>query len=300
LESIKGLHMIIASTISAAPLMFHPGIQYGATDDGPLLLDAIYSQGASLNPRPAVLWVHGGGWYEGSRYEGIELGFCTLLAAHGFFSITIDYRLSNDAIFPAQLHDVKAAIRWLRANAAAYHIDPQRIGIWGFSAGGHLAALAALTANMREFEGQSGSAGYSSEVQAVAIGAAPTDFLRPGGELINHTTSPVTHLCGGTVTERADLMRAASPLYHITGTAPPFLIAHGTNDEVVPFEQAERFHAALIRAGTEATLVPIEGGYHDWQTAYDDRPFRPNNVRYWELGPLALPFFQAHLQVTMV
>jgi acetyl esterase/lipase len=254
--------MILPRIDDPVPLTFIPDVQFGEADRKPLLLDVIAPRDVSAAPRPAVVWVHGFGWFAGTRRDNLEISLCTFLAAQGFFTISIEYRLSDEATFPAQIHDVKAAIRWLRANAAAYGIDPDHIGIWGGSAGGHLAALAGVTGDLPELEGSSGSARYSSRVQAVAVASAPSDFLHAGGQMSTGAESPhhpVTRLFGGTVADRADLMRLASPIYLVHRGAPPFLIAHGTLDETVPFEQAERFYAALVAAGVEAEFVPLEG-----------------------------------------
>ena len=152
------------------PLTSIYGVHYGQAGDVPLVLDII-APAASTKPCPGVIWVHGGGWTEGDRSDGFNALFCPLLAHHGFFTVTIDYRLMPHAHFPAQIHDVKAAIRWLRANAPSYAIDPDRIGIWGFSAGGHLAALAGLTADLPELEGDCGSAGYSGTQEQLLVPA---------------------------------------------------------------------------------------------------------------------------------
>jgi acetyl esterase/lipase len=133
---------MVALTIDASiPLTHLSGIQYGNADGRALLLDAVSPREAFTGAQPAVVWVHGG-WYEGTRDDD---WFSPYLATHGFFAVSIDYRLSGEVPFPAQIHNVKAAIRWLRANAERFSIDPQRIGIWGDSAGAHLAALAGVT-----------------------------------------------------------------------------------------------------------------------------------------------------------
>ncbi len=275
------------------PLTFIPDIQYGEADGKPLLLDFMSPQATANTRRPAVIWLHGFGWFAGTRRDNLEISMCAFFAAHGFATVSIEYRLSGEATFPAQIHDVKAAIRWLRANAEAYGIDPDHIGLCGGSAGGGLAALAGLTADMPEMEGDSGSPGYSSRVQAVAVASAPSDFFLPGGEMRNDTDGPVTWLFGGTVAEKRDLMRLASPITHVSPDAPPFLIAHGTRDETVPIEQGERLYHALTGVGATAEFIPIAGGYHNWMTqAESDIPGREDT---WKLGPMALPFFQQHL-----
>lgn len=285
--------MVTPRIANPVPLTFVPDIRYGEADGKPLLLDVIAPQGRSGPPRPAVIWLHGFGWFAGTRRDNLEISMCTFLATQGFFTASIEYRLSGEATFPAQLHDVKAAIRWLRANAAIYSINPAHIGIWGGSAGGHLAALAGLTGDLPALEGRSGSPGYSSQLQAVAVASAPSDFLRPGGAMRNDVDGPVARLFGGTVAERREMMRLASPLTHVSHGVPPVLIAHGTRDETVPFEQGEWLYQALVRAGCEAQFVPIEGVYHNWTA---DREGFPGRQDTWKLGPIALPFFEKHLQ----
>lgn len=275
------------------PLTFIPDVRYGEAEGKPLLLDVIAPQGMPGRPRPAVVWLHGFGWFAGTRRDNLEISMCTFLAAHGFFTASIEYRLSGEATFPAQIHDVKAAIRWLRANAAIHGIDPDRIGVWGASAGGGLAALAGLTGDQPDLEGESGSPGYSSRVQAVAVASSPSDFLRQGGEMRNDTASPVTQLFGGTLAEKGELMRLGSPISHVSPGAPPFLIAHGTRDETVPLEQGERLYEALVSAGAEAEFIPIEGVYHNWMSEIEGIPGREDT---WKLGPLAFPFFEKHLR----
>lgn len=276
---------------TGVPVTLIPGIPFGEANGRLLRLDLVLPPTASDAPRPAVVWVHGGGWFAGMHTDGLEDWCCPLLAAHGFVAATVEYRLSQEAPFPAQIHDVKGAIRWLRANAAAHQIDPDRIGIWGFSAGGHLAALAGLTGDLPALEGDIGPAGYSSRVGAVAAGSPATDFLRPGGEM-RRDSEVIARLFGGTGPDKEDLMRLASPVAHVTGGAPPFLIAHGTADETAPFEQGRVLHEALFAAGVAAEFVPIEGAYHNWLT----HPERfPGDDRIRDFGPLALAFFRKHL-----
>lgn len=275
------------------PLTFIPDIQYGEAGENPLLLDFMSPQAIADTPRPAVIWLHGFGWFAGTRRDNLEISMCAFFAAHGFVTVSIEYRLSGEATFPAQIHDVKAAIRWLRANAGTYGIDPEYIGICGGSAGGGLAALAGLTGDVPELEGDSGPPGHSSRVQAVAVASSPSDFLLPGGEMRNDIDGPVTWLFGGTVAEKRDLMRLASPIAHVSPSAPPFLIAHGTLDETVPFEQGERLYHALTDVGATVEFVPIVGVYHNWMTQAESKI--PGREDTWKLGPLALPFFQQHL-----
>ena len=278
------------------------GVQFGEANGRPLLLDAVFPAGKlpgePPGPRPAVVHVHGGGWAYGTRADDWATPY---LATHGFFAVSIDYRLSGEAPFPAQLHDVKAAIRWLRANAHRYSIDPARIGIWGGSAGAHLAALAGATGDsgQPELEGDSGSAGYSSRVQAVVWVSGASDFLRRG-RLIQPHNELIVQLFGGppggTVADKADLLRLASPVAHVTRSAPPFLLLHGTEDETTDFEQAAVLYEALVAHGVEATLVPLPGRYHNW-TGRPEHPHGvPNRERHWEAVLMALPFWVNHLR----
>ncbi|GAB3759222.1 alpha/beta hydrolase [Microlunatus parietis] len=265
-------------------LTFVPGIVYGEADGTSLLLDLLLPASAT---GPVTIWLHGGGWSGGSRIGGLSY-WCAHLAAQGIATAAVDYRLSGDAVFPAQLHDVKAAIRWLRAHARDYGLDPARMGIWGHSAGGHLAALAGLTSDHPELEGDGGNGGVSSRVAAVAVASAPSDFLAPGGELINDRPSQVTQLFGGTVAEQEAAMRQASPLTYVQYGAPPFLIAHGTLDETVPYEQATRLRDALNAVDVPVEFIAIDDGYHNWNPKPDSTWPK---VRYLEFADLAAQFF---------
>lgn len=274
------------------PLTFIPDIQYGEVDRMPLLLDMIAPQESTDVPRPAVIWLHGFGWFAGTRRDNLEISMCAFLATHGFTTISIEYRLSGEASFPAQIHDVKAAIRWLRGNAETYDVNPERIGISGGSAGGTLAALAGLTGDLPELEGDSGSPAHSSRVQAVAVASAPSDFLQQGGQMRIDVDGPISWLFGGSGPDKRDLMRLASPINHVSEDSPPFLIAHGTLDETVPFEQGERLYSALKKCNVDAEFIPIDGVYHNWMTQAEGIPGREDT---WKLGPLALPFFRRQL-----
>ncbi|MCS7160686.1 MAG: alpha/beta hydrolase [Gemmatales bacterium] len=208
-------------------------------------------------PMPLVVWIHGGGWRAGSKDNPPLLW----LVDRGYAVASINYRLSQHATFPAQIHDCKAAIRWLRANASKYDIDPNRIGVAGGSAGGHLAALLGTGGDVKELEGELGTTKVSSRVQAVCDIFGPGDFLR--FEPMNRDPKSVlAQLLGGVVDEKKDLAHLASPVTHATRDDPPFLILHGTADKVVPLAQSELLERALRQAGVEVTLVKIEGAGH--------------------------------------
>ena len=224
--------------------------------------------------RPAlVVWIHGGGWMFGDRRylpETLRPNqlFDELVRA-GLAVATIDYRHALEATFPAQLHDAKAAVRYLRAYADALGVDAARIGVWGESAGGHLAALVGLTGGRADLEGPHGVTGESSAVDAVVDWYGPADLdlqprRPPAPELAaklppEFLTAPEDHLVGG---RDPEAVAAASPVTYVTAGAPPFLLVHGTGDNVVPYAQSERLAEALTAAGVPVKLVPIEGADH--------------------------------------
>ena len=210
--------------------------------------------------RPLVVWIHGGAWWAGSKDE------CPaqVLVACGYAVASVGYRLSHQEHFPAQLEDCKAAIRWLRAQGADYGIDPQRIGVWGESAGGHLAALLGTTGGLREYDvGE--HLDQPSRVQCVVDFYGPANFLHWGGPEHPPMESPesgVYRLLGGPVSQHRDRARLASPLYHVDNHSAPFLILHGNQDEIVPLPQSQGLHAALTKAGVESTLSIVEAAGH--------------------------------------
>lgn len=208
---------------------------------------------------PAVIFIHGGGWVSGSHYSF----FGAWLAERGYFVASIDYRLTKTAKWPAQIQDCKLGVRWLRAHAAEFHIDPKRIGVFGTSAGGHLACCVGLIPNIPELEGTGGYADISSEVQAVAAFCPPTDFT---GDWVPPKPHPawVVALFGKPREGNRDLWRQASPLQYVRAGAPPFFIAHGESDFHVPFDQGKRLSEALQDAGAKVEWIPIANASHDF------------------------------------
>jgi acetyl esterase/lipase len=293
--------------LSFEPLTSIAGIQYGRAGLPTLVIDLLGPYPLPDRPLPTVIRVTGGGWAEENRAGStVSRTGIRFLAAAGFLAGAISVRLSWQAPFPAQIHDVKAAIRWLRAHAGEYPIDPDRIGIMGDSAGGHLAALAGLTGDNPDLEGDSGSPGVSSQVQAAVAISGNSDFLslqaiesdqrppQPPMRLARDLdpTTCLAQLFGGPLTERKDLMRLASPIYHVHREAPPFLIVHGTRDETVPFEQGKRLHQELERSGASARFVPVKGGYHNLR----DDPGLPYSGEVWDnTCRQAVEFFRRHL-----
>jgi acetyl esterase/lipase len=206
---------------------------------------------------PLVVWIHGGGWSAGSK-AGCP---AVPLSAKGYAVASINYRLSQDAIFPAQIEDCKAAIRWLRANAAQYGIDPERIGVWGASAGGHLVALLGTTAGMKDWDGRGGNRDQSSRVRCVVDWFGPAD-LTTMGSLGAKPDTPVAMLIGGPAPDNQEKARKASPLTYVGKDAAPFLIMHGDQDNLVPLEQSQKLADALKKAGVEVKLQVVKGSGH--------------------------------------
>ncbi len=218
-------------------------------------------------PMPAVMYIHGGAWMHGDRTVDRN----PFLDGCGFFTISVDYRLSGQATFPAQLHDVKAAIRWLRAHAVEYHVDPARIGVWGHSSGAHLAALLGVTGDLADLEGDVGGAGPSSRVQAVAGISTPTDFSRMGG-WHDAPDAPEAQLIGGPVPARPTEARRVSPVTYVQAGMPPFLLIYGDQDEIVPPEQSRLLAERLSAAGEDVTVVEMRGSGHNFDLSDPNLP----------------------------
>jgi len=218
----------------------------------------LYLPEKSAGPRPLVVWIHGGGWQGGSKEGCPVVGF----VAQGYVAASINYRLSQHAVFPAQIEDCKAAIRWLRTHAAMYGIDPDRIGVWGASAGGHLVALLGTTGGVKELEGNGGHLDQSSRVQCVVDLLGPSDFLSWDPNFNPGVYTMITHLLGGPVPQNRDKARKASPLTYVDKNSAPFLIEHGDKDSLVPLEQSQLLASALKKAGVEVTLQVLPGSGH--------------------------------------
>jgi len=195
------------------------------------------------------------------------------MAGLGYVGVTIDYRLVPAAHFPAQVEDCKAAVRWLRANAAKYRIDADHIGVVGFSAGGHLASMLGVTGPGDGLEGNGGNPGQSTRVQAVVSFFGPTDFSTRDwpADLEREVIVP---FLGGTVAERPDTYRKASPYTYATKDAPPFLFFHGSEDELVPVDQSRRMADKLKVDGVPVQLVVLAGERHGFSDASNQKAMR--------------------------
>jgi len=249
------------------------GLEYANAGGKAILLD-LYLPEKAEGPLPLIVWVHGGAWQTGSK-EGCP---ALRMAPRGYAAASIDYRLSQEAIFPAQIEDCKAAIRWLRAHAKDYNLDPQRFGAWGASAGGHLVALLGTAGDVKELEGTGGNPDQSSRVQAVCDFFGPTDFCQMAahslpGSPIQHddARSPESRLIGGALQENKDKAARANPITYVTRNAPPFLILHGDKDPLVPHHQSEILAEALKKAGVEVTLHTVAGAGHGFGGPQIDR-----------------------------
>ena len=269
------IRSLLAALMLAAPLMaqapkgpvvpddvtFEAGIEYANPDDQHLQLDMARPKTGD-GPFPAVVCIHGGGFRAGTRqsYDGL----CIKLAQHGYVAVTVTYRLAPKFQFPAAVHDTKAAVRWVRANAAKYKIDPERIGTTGGSAGGHLAQFLGVTADVKEFEGTGGNPDVSSKVACVVNVYGPSDFTKSYGKSVDaHEVLPLW-LGGNLETARPQHIRS-SPLYWVTPNAAPTLCIHGTEDKYVAHEQAVWIVDKMKSANVPAELLTLEGAGHGFK-----------------------------------
>ncbi|HKH47652.1 MAG TPA: alpha/beta hydrolase fold domain-containing protein [Thermoanaerobaculia bacterium] len=238
-----------------------------------LQLDLLVPSGASA-PVPVVVWIHGGGWFQGSRTP-IPSGV-SALCSRGFAVASIDYRLTADAVWPAQIQDCKGAVRWLRAHAGQYGLDPDRFAAWGESAGGQLANMLGVSGGLGtvsvgsvsvDLEGtMGGNAGQSSRVQAVVDWFGHSDLLRlrfyPATTLHDPPGSPESKLIGGPIQKNPERAATASPVSFVSPDDPPFLILHGTIDDLVAFNQSEILADALRSRGVPVSFVPVPNVGH--------------------------------------
>ena len=238
-------------------VLFERGIEFSNPDNQHLQMNVARPK-TGAGPFPAVVCIHGGGFRAGTR-EGYDK-LCLTLARNGYVAATVTYRLSPAYQFPAAVHDCKAAVRWLRAHAGAYQIDPTRIGATGGSAGGHLALFLGVTAGVKEFEGE-GNLDQSSAVQCVVSYSGPSDFTKSYGKSVDaHEVLPL--FFGGNLQQKPREHILGSPLYWITPRAAPTLCIHGTKDDYVGYEQATWMVDRLKAAAVPAELLPFEGAGH--------------------------------------
>ena len=268
--ALGGLLLFAIAPRGNPEIAIERNLVYGKGGDTDLLLDLAMPK-SGVGPFPAVMFLHGRGWREGSRHDMSQ--FIEGMAGLGYVSVTIEYRLVPAARFPAQVEDCKAAVRWLRANAAKYRIDPGHIGVVGFSAGGHLASMLGVTGPGDELEGTGGSPGQSSRVQAVVSFFGPTDFSTRDWP-VDLEREVIVPFLGGSFAERPDAYRKASPYNYVTKDAPPFLFFHGSEDELVPVDQSKRLADKLKNAGVPVQLVVLEGERHGFSDANNQKAMR--------------------------
>ena len=236
-------------------------VEYGVQAGEKLLLDLYLPTQPSSTPRPAVVMIHGGGW--DSLDKSTMRGMGNFLARSGFVAVSVNYRLLHESEnrWPAQLDDVQRAVRWLRASAAKYNIDPDHIGAYGHSAGAQLAALLGMVDTRGNAD--PALAEYSSRVQAVVDVSGPTNFVPYQG---GSGDAYLANFFGGDYTKLPEVWRSASPVFHVAKSNAPFLIVHGTQDPNVPIAQAQELYGKLQQAGVPVNFVKLEDG-HTFTTA---------------------------------
>lgn len=264
-----------------------PDIPYADNENPRQQLDLyLPKKRSSDKPLPVIVFIHGGGWKGGDRKGGLR-NVAPYVASGDYAGVSVGYRLTNEAQWPAQIHDCKAAIRWIRGNAKEYNLDPDHIAVWGSSAGGHLVSILGTSGDVPALEGRLGSyTKLSSRVQAVVNYYGPEDFVTMVDQpsIMDRTTQdyPEALLIGGRVQDMADAAKNASPVTYVSKDDPPFLTAHGSKDPLVPFAQATEIHSKLKAASVPSVLLTMKDGGHGFAShALDDivHRFLDKNLR---------------------
>jgi acetyl esterase/lipase len=241
-------------------------VEYGQGGGQPLKLD-LYQPEKSDGPVPGLIFIHGGAWAGGAKTDYSYYG--NVFAAKGYAVASISYRLVKVAKYPAAVEDCKCAVRWMRANARELNIDPDRIGVAGGSAGGHLSMLVGYSPDVAEFEGDGGHAGVSSRVQCVVnlygVADLTTDFVRTN-EFANRVCRD---FLGKSIDDDLALYQQASPITYVDASDPPTLILHGTVDDVVPIDQGDLLAMKLKAAGVPYIYDRLPGWPHAMDIAQD-------------------------------
>lgn len=259
----------ILSNIAPLPrdLKVMEDIEYQPGNRRAWKLDLVMPRERSEKPRPAIVFVHGGGWSSGDKGRGFFKSGPVEYASKGYVCISVNYRLSDEDPFPACLQDVKCAVRWLRAHADKYNVDPNRIGGYGNSAGAHLVSLLGLVNGDQTLEGDGPWQDQSSLLNAACVSAIPTDFVNWPGGVRNKRT--LFQLLNSKETSLEELAILASPITHVSKQAPPFLVFQGTGDRIVDVSQADSFVAALKSAGAvDITYQRYPKANHDVFTSH--------------------------------
>ena len=250
-------------------------LPYAGSDNPRQSLDLVLpTQPSAKKKLPLVVWIHGGGWKNGDKRSGLSPSRIPALVQTGkYIGASIGYRLSGEAIWPAQIHDCKAAIRWLRANAEKHGIDPDKIAVWGSSAGGHLVSMLGVSHGVKELEGKIGNhTDQTSRVHAVINYYGPSALLQmddhPSKIIHNAHDSPESQLIGGPIQENRKKTKQASPLHHVSADDSIFIHFHGTADPLVPYHQSVIFHQALQEKGVASQLITVKKGGHSMPSNY--------------------------------
>lgn len=255
---------------------FELDIPYAGTGNPLQRLDLYLPKNRRSAKLPVIVFIHGGGWMGGDKSIGAGK-LMPFVRTGAYAGVSAGYRLSGEAQWPAQIHDCKAAIRWVRANAAKYGFDPDHIGVWGRSAGAHLAMMVGVSGDVPELEGDIGPyKGVSSKVAAVANFFGVSELLsivgQPGVMDRTGANAPEAVLIGGALPENPEKAKAASPVTYVTPNDPPVLTVHGTLDRTVPYDQAVRMDAALVKAGVPSYFVTVkDAGHGNFGNAADGR-----------------------------
>jgi acetyl esterase/lipase len=269
-------------------------IEYGRVGSRSLYLDLYQPAKASPKPQPAIVRIHGGGWKTGDKGDRGPAEAGIALAERGFVVISVNYRMVDEAIFPAAVHDVKCATRWLRANAQKYQVDPERVGATGSSAGGHLSLMLGLSSHVPELEGNGGHANFSSHVSAVCSWCGPTNMMIENPPTSGVQPAARIDFLGGTPQEKPENYENASPIFHATKNAPPILFFHGDRDPTVPFSQSESLYQKLKSLGASVELVTVKNAGHSFEKVLaDGKPIEPP---FDEIKKRTYDFFIKHLK----
>lgn len=271
------------------PLSLAPGVKierdivYRSVGGVDLKLDVYLPPGKA--PRPGAVYIHGGGWHGGDKRTGPDILDLPEVVARGYAVAAINYRHAPRYVFPAQIEDVRTAVRFVRAHAGEYGIDPGRIGVWGMSAGGHLASLLALSPAAAWPGDASENRDQSVAVQAVGDLCGPADLT--AGDFTTRTSEIIHRVFGG----NPDGLRSGSPTTYVTKNAPPFLIVHGDRDETMPLSQSQGFSQKLKAVGAPAELIVVKNATHVFEPSGGVMsPTRP------EISRAVADFFDRHLK----
>jgi acetyl esterase/lipase len=231
-------------------------------------VDLAMPEAAGNKPRPGVVIVHGGGWRSGDKRVGMWGELPLDYAQKGYVAISVNYRFVTESPMPACIEDVKCAVRWFRAHAKEFNLDPKRVGGFGYSAGAHLVAMLALSGSDAGLEGDGPYRDQPSNLQAACVGGTPSDFLNWGSER-SPRAGGVSSIFGGTEETATERARRFSPITYASASAPPMLVMHGNNDTTVPLSQAERLVKALRDAGAKnLTFIIFDASGHSMFNAH--------------------------------